>query len=50
MANQKRKVSFYCLSLEKHTLIQERNTTQIRPLSNEEIEDCFKKIYDEKML
>ncbi|WP_444659097.1 hypothetical protein ACRQV7_00825 [Caproiciproducens sp. R2] len=50
MANQKRKVSFYYLSLEKQTFIKERNTTQIMPLSNEEIEEYFKKIYDKKML
>lgn len=50
MANKSRKVSFYRLSLVKETFIAERNNIQLRTLSNCEIEEHFKKIYDEKML
>lgn len=49
MANKKRNVSFYRLSLEKQTLVLESNTVQVRELSNVEIEDCFVKIYNNNM-
>ena len=48
MAGTKRKVSFYKLSLEKSTLIKERNTVQVEVLSNEKLLQYFRKLYDEK--
>ena len=48
MAGTKRKVSFYKLSLEKSTLTEEKNTTQVRVLSNEELLRYFRKLYAEK--
>ncbi len=50
MGNQKRKVSFYYLSLEKHTFSPGSNTAQIKYLNYDEAESCFKKIYDDEML
>lgn len=50
MANNKRKVSFYRLSLEKQTYIPERNTAQVRILNNNEIEECFQNLYKNKMI
>lgn len=50
MATNKRKVSFYRLSLEKQTYIPEQNTMQMKILRNNEIEDCFRKIYSNKMI
>ncbi len=49
MASKTRKVSFYRLSLEKYTLLAGENVTQIKTLSNEEIEEKFKSIYEEKL-
>lgn len=48
MAGTKRKVSFYKLSLEKFTLIKERNTVRVELLSNEKLLQYFRKLYDEK--
>lgn len=45
MVNQKRKVSFYLLSLEKHVYNKERNTTIIRNFNAEETEKAFQEVY-----
>lgn len=47
MTNQKRKVSFYLLTLEKHRYIEERNATAISLLDNNEVEMSFQKVYSE---
>lgn len=49
MANKTRKVSFYRLSLEKHTAIPKQRRPQITPLTNSETEACFQQIYDNQM-
>lgn len=49
MASKTRKVSFYRLSLEKQTLLPGTRTVRVTQLNNDEIEDCFRKIYNEKM-
>ena len=49
MSITKRKVSFFLLTLEKHTLISERNTTEFKYLTNTEIENNFQGIYNNKM-
>ena len=49
MASKTRKVSFYRLSLEKQTLLPGTRTVRVTQLNNSEIEDCFRKIYNEKM-
>lgn len=50
MANKTRKVSFYRLILEKYTLLSDSNVTQVKPLSNKEIEKKFKQIYEEQLI
>lgn len=50
MASKTRKVSFYRLSLEKHTLLADEKVTQVKTLSNEEIEEKFRQIYEEKLI
>ena len=49
MANKTRKVSFYRLSLEKHVAVPKQRRPRVTPLTNDEIESCFQKIYDEQM-
>lgn len=46
MVNQKRKVSFYLLSLEKHIYDKDRNTTIITTLNSDETEKAFQEVYD----
>lgn len=50
MANIKRKVSFYKLSLEKSTYLKGKNTVKIETLSKEKLIQYFKKLYDEKTI
>ena len=45
MAIIKRKISFYRLSLEKKTLVEDKNTVKITLLSDEEIYETFTNIY-----
>lgn len=45
MANQKRKVSFFLLSLEKHIYNADKNTTSIKIFNNDELEAAFQKVY-----
>ena len=49
MASKTRKVSFYRLSLEKHTVIPGTNNIQVKQLSNSDIETFFRRICTEKM-
>lgn len=49
MVSKTRKVSFYRLSLEKQTLLPGTRTVRVTQLNNSEIEDRFRKIYNEKM-
>ena len=49
MASKTRKVSFYRLSLEKQTLLPGTLTVRVTQLNNNEIEDYFRKICNEKM-
>lgn len=49
MASKTRKVSFYRLSLEKQTPLPGTRTVRVTQLNNNEMEDCFRKIYNEKM-
>lgn len=49
MASKTRKVSFYRIALEKQTLLPGTRTVRVAQLNNSEIEDCFRKIYNEKM-
>ena len=49
MASKTRKVSFYQLSLEKHTFAPGKENAQVRYLSNFEIEEHFQTIYSERM-
>ena len=48
MAVSKRKVSFYKISLEKSTLLKEKNTMRIEELSDEKLLHYFKKLYNTK--
>lgn len=50
MAGTKRKVSFYKMTLEKTTLIVEKNTARVEELSNDNLFKYFKRIYEEKAL
>ncbi len=45
MVNQRRKVSFYLLSLEKHIYNADTNTTMIKVFDNTEMEQSFEKVY-----
>lgn len=47
MASKTRKGSFYRLSLEKQTFLPGTCTERITQLNNNEIENCFRKIYYE---
>lgn len=49
MASKTRKVSFYRLSLEKSVFIEGSHTVQKSQLTNNEIEEKFREIYDDKM-
>lgn len=49
MANNTRKVSFYKICLEKYIDIKKDNLIKSISLSNDEIEDAFKYIYDNHM-
>ena len=50
MANKTRKVSFYRLTLEKHTLLPHSNVTEVKELNNQEIEEKFKELYDKQFI
>ena len=49
MAGKSRKVSFYLLVLEKKEPIQGSRHKRFVPLKNDEIEEHFRNIYDNKM-
>ena len=50
MAGTKRKVSFYKMTLEKTTLVLEKNAARVETLSNDKLFDYFRMIYEEKTL